>query len=106
MRSAGLRNKPVDRRYLSDQDKADYNSSGEYGARATALSRARQRKGQMAYQANRPVNTQGRTPGTGGFSRGIGIQQDRLRDYGQNKYSEFTIKSPSSKGDMYKTPEI
>ena len=67
MRSAGLRNKPVDRRYLSDQDKSDYNNSGEYGQRATALARARGRRGQMAYQASRPMNTSTRTPGTGGF---------------------------------------
>ena len=41
MRSAGIRNKPVDRRYLSDQDKADYNNSGGYGRAATAVKRAR-----------------------------------------------------------------
>ena len=101
MRSSNLRNKPVDRRYLSDQDKNDYNQSGEYGRRASALSRARGRKGQMAYQANRPVNTQGRTPGTGGFSQGIGIQQQRLGEYGRSKKSDFSLKAPSNKGDIY-----
>ena len=102
MRTANLRNKPVDRRYLSDQDKNDYNQSGEYGRRATAVSRARSRKGQMAYQANRPINTQGRTPGTGGFSAGIGIQQQRLGEYGRSKQSEFQIKAPSNKGDIFR----
>ena len=102
MRTNNLRNKPVDRRYLSDKDKSDYNSSGEYGRRATALSRARGRKGQMAYQANRPVNTQGRTPGTGGFTQGISIQQKRLAEYGKNKQSEFQIKAPSNKGDIFR----
>ena len=101
MRTANLRNKPVDRRYLSDKDKSDYNSSGEYAARASALSRARGRKGQMAYQANRPINTQGRTPGTGGFNRGISIQQQRLGEYGQNRKSDFQVKAPSNKGDLY-----
>ena len=91
MRSTNLRNKPVDRRYLSDKDKSDYNQSGEYGRRATALARARGRKGQMAYQANRPMNTQGRTPGTGGFSQGIGIQQQRLGEYGRSQQSEFSL---------------
>ena len=101
MRTSGLRNKPVDRRYLSDKDKSDYNQSGQYGKQAKALSRARQRRGQMAYQRNRPVNTQGRTPGTGGFSQGIGIQQQRLGEYGRSKQSEFQIKAPSNKGDIF-----
>ena len=68
MRSTNLRNKPVDRRYLNDKDKADYNQSGEYGRRASALSRARGRKGQMAYEANRPMNTQSRTQRSGGMN--------------------------------------
>ena len=102
MRSAGLRNKPVDRRYLSDQDKSDYNNSGEYGQRATALARARGRRGQMAYQASRPMNTTSRTPGTGGFTAGIAAQQGRLREYGQNRQSEFSVRPPSNKGDMFK----
>ena len=97
MRTNNLRNKPVDRRYLSDKDKSDYNQSGEYGRRASALSRARGRKGQMAYQANRPVNTQGRTPGTGGFDRGISIQQKRLGEYGQSKRSEYSAPKPNNK---------
>ena len=101
MRSSNLRNKPVDRRYLSDQDKNDYNQSGEYGRRASALSRARGRKGQMAYQANRPMNTQGRTPGTGGFSAGIGIQQQRLGEFGRSQKSDYSLKAPSNKGDIY-----
>ena len=102
MRTAGLRNKPVDRRYLSDRDKSDYNNSGEYRQRATALSRARSRRGQIAYQSSRPMNTTTRTPGTGGFTVGIAAQQGRLRNYGQNKQSEFQVKAPSSKGDMFK----
>ena len=101
MRSSNLRNKPVDRRYLSDKDKSDYNQSGEYAARATALARARGRKGQMAYQANRPINTTTRTPGTGGMGKGIGVQQKRLGEYGRGRTSEFSMKPPSNKGDMY-----
>ena len=102
MRTAGLRNKPVDRRYLSDQDKSDYNNSGEYGQRASALSRARRRRGSMAYQQNRPVNTQGRTPGTGGMNKGISVQSKRLGEYGASRKSEFQMKAPSNKGDLFK----
>lgn len=101
MRSANLRNKPVDRRYLSDQDKSDYNNSGEYGRRATALSRARGRRGQMAYQENRPKSTQTRTPGSGGMNKGIGVQQKRLGKYGDDRKSDFKLKAPSNKGDIY-----
>ena len=102
MRSANLRNKPVDRRYLSDKDKTDYNQSGEYGRRATALSRARGRRGQIAYERNRPMNTQGRTPGSGSLNAKGEIQQRRLGKFGQDNKSEFQIKPPSNKGDMFK----
>ncbi len=101
MRSTNLRNKPVDRRYLSDKDKSDYNQSGEYGRRATALSRARGRKGQMAYQANRPMNTQTRTPGSGSFNAKGELQQRRMREYGASRRSEFSVKPPSNKGDIF-----
>ena len=101
MRSTNLRNKPIDRRYLNEKDRDDYNMSGEYGNRASALARVRGYKGQMAYQANRPMNTQGRTPGTGGFNKGIGVQQARMRDYGASRRSEYQVKPPSNKGDIY-----
>lgn len=102
MKSAGLRNKPLDRRYLSDQDKSDYNQSGEYGRRASAVKRARAYRGQMAYQMNRPKRTVSSTPGSGGQSAGIGIQQQRLKKYGEGKRSDFQVETPSLKGDMFK----
>ena len=101
MRSAGLRNKPIDRRYLNMKDRADYNQSGDYASHASALSKARARRGQMAYQQNRPMNTQGRTPGSGGMGQGINVQQKRLAKYGQSRKSEFQIKPPSDKGDLF-----
>ena len=88
MRTAGLRNGPVDRRYLSDQDKSDYNNSGEYGERASALSRARQYRGQMAYQQNRPKSTVTSTPGTGGtYSRGQAQRNRKSAAAAQNSRS-------------------
>ena len=101
MRTAGLRNTPVDRRYLSDQDKSDYNNGGGYSKAAQAVGRARAYRGQMAYQQNRPGNTVTRTPGTGGFDRGISVQQKRLRKSGQDNSSPFKLKSPSAKGDIF-----
>jgi hypothetical protein len=103
VRSTNLRNKPVDRRYLSDQDKNDYNQSGEYGRRAQALSRARGRKGQMAYQANRPMNTQSRTQRSGGMNyKATELQAARMAEMGASRRSEFSVKPPSSKGDLFK----
>lgn len=110
MRSAGLRNKPVDRRYLSDQDKSDYNNSGEYGQAAKALSRARQYRGQQAYQRNRKPNTQSRTPGTGGFTAGLGAQQARNRQIGIARNPDrfenvASYRKPTNKGDLYQPEE-
>ena len=82
MRSAGIRNKPVDRRYLSDQDKSDYNQSGAYGKRAQAVGRARAYRGNLAYAANAPQRTVVHTPGTGGMGVGLGAQIQRNQEIG------------------------
>ena len=101
MRTAGLRNKPVDRRRLSDQDKSDYNNSGAYGKAAQAVGRARAYRGQAAYQRNRPKATVTRRPGSGSIGGGIAVQQQRLAKAGAARRSEFKLKSPSAKGDLY-----
>ena len=106
MRTAGLRNKPLDRRYLSDKDKSDFNQSGAYGRQAQALARARQYRGQQAYRKNTPPRTTDKNPGADPALRGgIAIHQKRLREYGNNKKSEFSNVTPSSKGDMFKKDE-
>ena len=102
MRTAGIRNKPVDRRYLNDQDKSDYENGGGYSKAAQAVSRARAYRGSMAYSQNRPKRTVTRTPGTGGMSKGIYYQHDRNRKIGQDNSSPFKLKSPSAKGDIFK----
>ncbi len=70
---------------MSDQDKSDYNNSGEYSKRAGAVKRAKAYRGNMAYQNNRPVSTVTSTPGTGGFGVGLGAQITRNRKMGQEK---------------------
>ena len=78
------------------RDRSDYNNSGEYGERAAALSRARQRRGQQAYARNLPPNTQGRTPGSGSFG-----PRDR-RVEGMPKFEGIPpMKAPSAKGDLF-----
>lgn len=78
MKSTNLRNKPVDRRRLTAQDKESYRPNN----RAQALSRARQRKGQMGWNNKVRLGTQEQKPGTGGFTSGLALQQQRNREKG------------------------
>lgn len=78
MKTTNLRNKPVDKRRLSAEDKAQYQPQ----ARSSALARARVRRGQLAWDNKVQLGRQEQTPGTGGFSAGLGIQQQRNREKG------------------------
>ncbi len=78
MKSTNLRNKPVDRRRLSAEDRQSYRPNN----RASALAKARQRKGQMAWDAKVTRGTQEQKPGTGGFTKGLAAQQERNRAKG------------------------
>ena len=73
MKSTNLRNKPVDRRRLSAQDRESYRPNN----RASALAKARQRKGQMAWDAKVTRGTQEQKPGTGGFTQGLAEHPER-----------------------------
>ena len=63
---------------MSRQDRSSYKPQ----QRAQKIARARARKGAMAQMENMPKNTTDRRPGTGGFTQGIGIQQQRMRNKG------------------------
>ena len=76
--AVNLRNKPVDRRRLSAQDKESYKPR----RREAALRRVKQWRGNQAWQRNSPKKTQTSTPGTGGFTGGLNIQQERMRKEG------------------------
>ena len=73
-----LRNKPLDKRRLKAEDR-----NFDTGDRQKAAARARQRRGSLAYARNVPKRTTERKPGTGGFTQGIAIQQQRLREVGE-----------------------
>ena len=74
-----LRNAPVDKRRLKAEDR-NFNTS----RRESAVKKAKQRRGSLAYEENRQRRTTERTPGSGGFGlKGREIQQQRLRDEGQ-----------------------
>ncbi len=78
MKSTNLRNKPVDRRRLSAEDRQSYKP----GNRALAVSKARARKGQLAWNNKVNVGRQEQKPGTGGLTQGRAMQQARLREKG------------------------
>lgn len=81
---SNLRNKPIDQRYLSDQDKSDYKRGGGAAKQQQALKRAKAYQGMMAYNSKRQEKTTTQTPGTGGFTGGIAQQQERYRQIGRD----------------------
>ena len=75
---ASLRTKPIDRRRLSKEDREQYNPTN----RMKAVSKARARKGQLAWANKTNVGRQEQKPGTGGFTKGLAAQQERNRAKG------------------------
>ena len=74
--------------------------TGAVGKQRQALKRARAWNGRQAYAANGPKRTEIRTPGTGGQSAGIGIQQERYREIGQDKQKSESFR-PEMSDDIY-----
>ena len=72
-----LRNAPIDKRRLKAEDRGFDTSS-----RQKALASAKARRGQIKYGQNKQMKTTTQRAGTGGFTGGIGIQQQRMRDIG------------------------
>ena len=103
MRKFGVKNGPVDRRRLSDQDKSAYNQSGAYGERASAVARTRAYRGNMAYKAKTPVAHTAQEPGSGGMGVGLGAQIGRNQEIGANKRKSesFRPNKPDIKSDLY-----
>ena len=98
--AANLRNKPIDRRRLSAEDREAYRGT----ARSRAASRTRQRQGQINQVRNRPERTVTSKPGTGGFTKGIAIQQQRVREKGQELQRSKQLRPPVDQSiyDIYK----
>jgi len=78
VKSTNLRNKPIDRRRLSAEDRAQYKPNN----RMQAVAKARGRKGKLAWDNKVQMGRQEQRPGTGGFTSGISLQQARLREEG------------------------
>lgn len=97
---AGFRTEKTDLRRLSDQDKEGLFRSGTVRKQRQALKRARAWNGRQAYKANGPKRTEILTPGTGGQSPGIGIQQERYREIGQDKRTSESFR-PKMSDNIY-----
>ena len=93
--AVNLRSKPIDRRRLSAQDKSDYNMS-----RSKKIAGARSRRGAMAQRENMPVAHTAQKPGTGGFTQGLAIQQQRNREKGAEVRRSKALR-PTADMSMY-----
>ena len=78
MKTTNLRNKPVDKRRLNAEDRAQYQGR----AKAKNVAQARLKRGQLAWENKVDIGRQERRPGTGGFTSGISMQQARVREEG------------------------
>ena len=78
MKSTNLRNKPIDRRRLTAEDRESYRPSN----RMQAVAKARARKGQLAWNNKEQMGRQEQKPGTGGFTSALAMQQARNREEG------------------------
>jgi len=78
VKTTNLRNKPIDRRRLSAEDRASYRPTN----RMQAVAKARARKGQLAWDNKVQMGRQEQKPGTGGFTSGLALQQARNREEG------------------------
>ena len=86
---ANLRNAPIDRRRLSAADREVYQPQ----QRAQAVAKAKAYRGQLAMENNRDQFRTEQKPGTGGFTGGIGIQQQRLREIGEQNRRSAQLRS-------------
>ena len=100
-----FRNGPIDRRRLNKKDRSDYSQGGKFAERQRALARVRAYNGQNRILANRDQPTTTQTPGSGGQSAGLGIQQQRYRDIGQEQDAQVQSRPEmdNSMYDIYKT---
>lgn len=87
--AANLRNKPIDRRRLSAADRQTYQPE----MRLKAVAKAKAYRGQLAMQNNNDQFRTEQKPGTGGFTQGLGIQQQRLREVGQQNRRSKQLRS-------------
>lgn len=87
--AVNLRNKPIDKRRLKVEDRGFDTSS-----RQQALARARQRRGQAAYEYKRQPNTTLKYTGGNAFAPGIKTQQMRMQELSAQKARNMELRPP------------
>ncbi len=95
-----FRNLPIDRRRLNMKDRSDLSRGGGRQNEERAQSYLKAYKGEVAYQANKPIKTTSQTPGTGGMTQGLDIQAQRQREIGEEKAREASFK-PDLEDNIY-----
>ena len=81
MQFTSLKTKPIDRRRLNMYDRSQYNPMNRLGA----LQKARAFRANYAYDKKRKPFATEQSPGTGGFTRGLDMQSERLFNVGAAK---------------------
>jgi hypothetical protein len=97
---SNFNNKPIDRRRLNMRDRSDFNQGGGYGAQMTAYKRARAFNAQNKMLNNMQQRTTDQRAGTGGFTGGLGIQQERYRQMGYEN-EQAKANRPQLDNSMY-----
>ena len=82
---SAFRSDPIDRRRLTMRDRRDLDKGGGYESEVREDKQVRNIKGAVDYSAKKQENTTPQTPGTGGMTQGLGIQQERQRKMGEAK---------------------
>jgi len=97
---SAFRNSTIDQRRLNMRDRSDLRSGGGKANEEKAQSYLRAYKGQMDYDAKRQERTTTQTPGTGGMTQGLGIQQERQRQIGADKQRAKDLR-PDMEDNIY-----
>lgn len=82
---SAFRSDPIDRRRLNMRDRRDLDKGGGYASEKREDRQVRNIKGVVDYNAKQQENTTPQTPGTGGMTQGLSIQQERQRRMGEAK---------------------
>jgi len=97
---SAFRNAPIDQRRLNMRDRRDLSAGGGKSSAERAQSYLRAYKGQMDYDGKRQERTTTQTPGTGGMTQGLGIQQERQRQIGADKQRARDLR-PDMEDNIY-----
>jgi len=87
--AVNITNQPIDRRRLSQQDRADINRSGRHAAAKKAVAFITANRGRDKMERNRAESASPRSTGSADFMHGVAIQQARVRQQGaENRRAE------------------